>query len=92
MDWSSSSAEGRDKNEMPDLPLIECPECRSRMLKGMIARTKKNFGRFFFIFPSHQRDGCGLWDDEYENYLMSNGHLSTSYQPIFSKNLELHMF
>ncbi|KAG2649867.1 hypothetical protein PVAP13_1NG266800 [Panicum virgatum] len=93
MDWSSSSAGGRDKNEMPDLPLIECPECRSRMMKGMMARTKKNFGRFFLVCPSRQKNGSGCqfwcWDDEYEKYLMSNGHVFASYQPIFSRNLEL---
>ena len=28
-------------------------------------------------------------DDEYEKYLISNGHVFASYQPIFSRNLEL---
>lgn len=40
-----------------------------------------------------QRDGTGCqfwrWDDEYEQYLMTKGHVPDSYQPIFSSNLPL---
>ncbi|KAG2561159.1 hypothetical protein PVAP13_8KG111610, partial [Panicum virgatum] len=91
MDWSSSSAGGSWKTEMPDIPLIECPDCNCRMMKAMMARTKKNYGCFFFVCPSRKRDGTGcqfwLWDDEYKNYLMTRGHLPANYQPIFSNNL-----
>ncbi|PAN09443.1 hypothetical protein PAHAL_2G024100 [Panicum hallii] len=93
MDLSLSSVGESRKNGMPDLPLIQCPDCRCRMLKGKMARTEKNFGRFFFVCPSRQRDGTGCqfwrWDDEYKQYLMTKGHVPASYQPIFSSNLPL---
>ncbi|PAN05328.1 hypothetical protein PAHAL_1G131600 [Panicum hallii] len=92
MDLSSSSAGESHKNGMPDLSLIECPECHCRMLMGMMVRTKKNFGHFF-VCPSRQRDGSGCqlwrWDNEYENYLMTKGHVPATYQPIFASNLAL---
>ena len=85
----------------------------------MKARTKKNFGRFFFVCPTRQvsrlflfavvcsifglsglccfvavqRDGSGCqfwcWEDEYEEYLITHGHVDASYQPIFASNMKL---
>ncbi|KAG2600494.1 hypothetical protein PVAP13_5KG530700, partial [Panicum virgatum] len=93
MDSSSSATGGRLHDGMLDLPLIDCPNCQCQKLKGLKARTKKNFGHFFFVCPTHQRDGSGCqfwcWEDEYQEYLITHGHVDASYQPIFASNMKL---
>ncbi|CAN6270309.1 unnamed protein product [Urochloa humidicola] len=70
---SSSSAASRRKR--PDLPLIACTDCKTRIVLELETKTDENGnrGRIFYKCPNRKRDGtgCGFWywEEDYVDFL-----------------------
>ncbi|KAJ1283284.1 hypothetical protein BS78_03G116700, partial [Paspalum vaginatum] len=88
MESSSSTGQRRQRNAHV-LPLVICDRCNSRKVMALKAKTPMNFGRYFYICPTYERDGSGCdfwyWEYDYEQYLIDNGLVPPNYKRVFSQ-------
>ncbi|KAJ1267315.1 hypothetical protein BS78_07G046500 [Paspalum vaginatum] len=88
MESSSSTGQRRQQNVLV-LPLVICDRCNSRKVMALMAKTPTNFGHYFYVCPTYERDGSGCdfwyWEDDYEQYLIDNGPVPPNYKRVFSQ-------